>query len=62
MSRDKVEMHFDAPRALAKRFKKALAKSHFSTQSEFFRFKMMELADESEKENKRLEKEVKVNE
>ena len=43
MSRDKVEMHFDAPRVLANLFKQALAESEWSSQAEFFRFHMMEL-------------------
>lgn len=51
MARDNVEKHFDAPRALDKRFKEALAKSEFSTQSEFFRFCMMRLVSRFERKD-----------
>ena len=42
MSRDKVEVHFDAPRVLANLFKQMLAESEWSSMAEFFRFCMME--------------------
>jgi len=48
-SKDKVEMHFDAPRVLANRFKRALAVSKFSTQAEFFRFHMIQFVESKEK-------------
>ena len=41
-SRDKIEIHFDAPRVLANLFKQALAESEWSSQAEFFRFHMMQ--------------------
>jgi len=42
MPKDKVEIHFDAPRVLANLFKQALEESQWSSQAEFFRFHMME--------------------
>lgn len=51
LARDNVEEHFDAPRVLDKRFKEALAKSEFSTQSEFFRFCMMRLVSRFERKD-----------
>ena len=51
MARDYVEIHFNVPRALDKRFKEALAKSEFSTQSEFLRFCMMRLVSRFERKD-----------
>ena len=57
-SKDKVEIHFDAPRALTKRFKLALSKSEWSSQSEYFRSKMRELAEttEAKRESRTIER------
>jgi metal-responsive CopG/Arc/MetJ family transcriptional regulator len=41
----KQEIHFNVDEELLRRFKTALQKSGFSTQSEFFRSKMRELAE-----------------
>jgi len=53
MSSDEVEKHFNAPRALDERFKEALRKSEFRTQSEFFRFHMMQFVHNFESKEKR---------
>jgi hypothetical protein len=42
-TRDDVELHFIAPRLLAKKFKEALARSEFLTQSSYFRSCMRDL-------------------
>jgi metal-responsive CopG/Arc/MetJ family transcriptional regulator len=52
------EIHFNADEELVKRFKRALRKSGFSTQSEYFRSKMRELADtvDAKRESSTLER------
>lgn len=51
--RDDVEKHFNCSRALDERFKQALAESEFRTQSEFFRFQMMQFVHNFESKKKR---------
>lgn len=51
MARNDVEIHFNVPRVLDKPFKEALAKSEFSTQSEFLRFCMMRLVSRFERKD-----------
>jgi len=51
-SRDEVEKHFNVARALDIRFKEVLAKSEFSTESEFFRFHMRQFVNGSESKQK----------
>lgn len=53
MSKDVVEEHFDAPRALDRRFREALTESEFRTKSEFFRFHMRQLVYDFERKETR---------
>jgi hypothetical protein len=55
-SRDIVEIHFNAQRVLVKSFQKALMKSGFSGQSEYFRFKMRELVETMEAKERTVER------
>ncbi len=55
MSKDVVEEHFDAPRALDRRFREALTESEFRTKSEFFRFHMRQLVYDFERKETRAQ-------